>query len=107
VFPARSVVGAPSDRSPSLSHGVVVEASILARLLGIRLLRLNAHIDLMPADFRPLAESYPAGQRYSTTSTTEQNPLPRRAGTLADATALLQGASRTLRDVRRERVALD
>jgi len=37
---------AGSGRAATLSHGTAVEASILARLLGIPLLRLDAHIDM-------------------------------------------------------------
>jgi hypothetical protein len=81
-----------------MSRGVVVEASILARLLGIRLLRLNAHIDMMPTDFDAISDRHP------TASTIELSPPSTYAGTLADATALLRRASRTLGEVGRERV---
>ena len=33
-----------------MSEGILVEASVLARLLGIRLLKLDATVVLMPAD---------------------------------------------------------
>jgi hypothetical protein len=94
-------------REPSLSHGAVVEASILARLLGIRLLRLDAHIDMAPVDSDSIAV-----ERYSTVPMTELTALPMApsavagsTATLADAAELLQHASRTLGEVRRERVA--
>ena len=38
------------DRRKRLSEGVLVEASVVARLLGLRLLKLDATIMLMPAD---------------------------------------------------------
>jgi hypothetical protein len=43
------VLTAVPDRRRRLSEGVVVEASILARLLGIRLLRLDATVVVVPA----------------------------------------------------------
>ncbi|HEU4703895.1 MAG TPA: hypothetical protein VFS37_15550 [Conexibacter sp.] len=43
------------------SHGVVVEASIVARLLRIRLLRLDATVVVLPADVaEPLPQPSPA-----------------------------------------------
>jgi hypothetical protein len=93
-------------REPSLSHGAVVEASILARLLGIRLLRLDARIDMVPTDSDSIVE------RYTTVPAIELSASPvapgtsdEAAGTLADAAELLQHAARTLGEVRRERVA--
>jgi hypothetical protein len=95
-----------SDRAASLSHGAVVEASILARLLGIPLLRLDAHIDMVPTDPDSTVE------RYTTVPVMDLSALPvapatpdEPAGALADAAELLQHASRTLREVRRNRVA--
>jgi hypothetical protein len=38
------------DRRRRLSEGILVEATVLARLLGIRLLKLDATVVLMPAD---------------------------------------------------------
>lgn len=40
------------DRRRRPSEGIVVEASILARLLGIRLLTLDATVVIAPADVR-------------------------------------------------------
>jgi hypothetical protein len=102
--PTRALFG----REPSLSRGAVVDASILARLLGIPLLRLDAHIDMVPVDSDPIVG---AVERYSTVPMTEPAALPMAPGTvagstatLADATDLLRHASRTLGEVRRERV---
>lgn len=95
------------DRAASLSHGAAVEASILARLLGIPLLRLDAHIDMVPIDADPAVGSL---KRYSP-PTIELSPLPASSGTsaassgtLAEAAELLEHASQTLGDVRHERV---
>jgi hypothetical protein len=106
---------ARSGRAASLSHSAVIEASILARLLGIRLLRLNARIDMMPIDADRVAV---AAERSATMPMTETVPMigssalpvvpgapAGSSGTLADAADLLQHASRTLVEVRRERVA--
>jgi hypothetical protein len=38
------------DRRKRLSQGILIEASVLARLLGIRLLKLDATVVLTPAD---------------------------------------------------------
>jgi len=38
------------DRRKRLSEGILVEASVVARLLGMRLLKLDATVVLMPAD---------------------------------------------------------
>jgi hypothetical protein len=103
---------AHTGRAPNLSHGLEVEASILARLLGIRLLRLHAHIDVAPANFRAAADlhpsavrSYPAEPWYPTVGLSDPRPQSVRGGTLGEAVALLQRASRTLSDTRREHVA--
>jgi hypothetical protein len=100
---------APPGRAASLSHGAVVEASILARLLGIRLLRLDAHIDMVPVESD--RQVGPA-ERYSTAPVIELTAAPvvpntssTSSDTLADAAELLEHATRTLGDVRRERVA--
>jgi len=74
-------------------HGVspmVIRASVLGRLLGIRLLRLEADISLFPAD---LGSSSTVGlsPRVVTSSATTDG-----TGGLTDAVALLAHASRTL-----------
>jgi hypothetical protein len=61
------------DRKRRLSEGVLVEASILARLLGLRLLKLDATVVLMPADVAaqsaaprdaPALEGFPPTRLY-------------------------------------------
>jgi hypothetical protein len=44
------VLTAVPDRSRRLSDGVLVEASILARVIGVRLLTIDATVALVPAD---------------------------------------------------------
>jgi hypothetical protein len=41
------------DGRRRLSEGALVEASVVARLLGVRLLRLHATVALAPAEVRP------------------------------------------------------
>jgi hypothetical protein len=68
---------AAPDRRKRLSEGVLVEAFVVARLLGLRLLKLDATVVLMPADVGaqraaprdppaldglPPARLYPAGR---------------------------------------------
>ena len=53
------------DQSQELSGGVVVRAHVLARLLGIRLLRLDADVVLVPGALERLDVAPP------------QDPLPR------------------------------
>jgi hypothetical protein len=53
------------DRRRRLSEGILVEALVLARLLGIKLLKLHATVVLMPADpaARPAPCDPPALER--------------------------------------------
>jgi hypothetical protein len=93
---------ARSGRAASLSHGTAVDASILARLLGIPLLRLDAHIDMVPIDADQVAGS-PMVVVTALPSSPDVHADP--PGTLADAADLLQHAAQTLGEVRRERAA--
>ena len=70
----------PGDR---LSQGSVIRASVLARLLGIRLLKLEADIAVAPASFGAVA---PAPADSATVVT----------GDLGTAAALVTRATRTL-----------
>jgi hypothetical protein len=68
---------------------VVIRASVLGRLLGIRLLRLEADISLVPADLG--SSTVGPSPRVVTSS-----PTTDVTGGLTDAVALLALASRTL-----------
>src|SRR4029453_3319302 len=68
----------------------VIRASVLGRRLGIRLLRLEADITLVPAD---LGSSSTVGP---STHVVASPPIPSGAGGLTEAVALLAPASRTL-----------
>jgi hypothetical protein len=69
---------------------VVIRASVLGRLLGIRLLRLEADISLVPA---ALASPSPVGPSPRVLT---RSPTTDGTGALTDAAALLAQASRTL-----------
>jgi hypothetical protein len=69
---------------------VVIRASVLGRLLGIRLLRLEADITLVPADL-----GSPSAVGRSTRIVT-RSATPDGSRGLADAVELLAHASRTL-----------
>jgi hypothetical protein len=77
-----------------LSEGSVIRATVLARLLGIRLLRLEADIALVPAGMVALPPVGPP-DRLGTTHAHEAG-----AGRLSDAVELLAQASRTLSQTR-------
>ena len=68
---------------------VVIRASVLGRLLGIRLLRLEADISLVPADLG--SSTVGPSPRVVTSSPTTDG-----SGDLTDARELLAHASRTL-----------
>ena len=74
-----SVRPAPDGR---LSGGLVVDASIQARLLGLRILTLNAQITLVPAEFA--------------VRSTAQAPAVAPPGDRNDVPDSLAGAARTL-----------
>ena len=78
------------DAGKSLSDGVVVEASVVARLLGLKLLRLEANVTLLPADVEPITYVEPAAVEVP----------PDHGGTLGDAVDLLAHASKTMRTLR-------
>jgi hypothetical protein len=81
---------ATSQRGKHGVSPVIIRASVLGRLLGMRLLRLEAHISLFPAD---LGSSSTVGSfpRIVTSSATTDG-----TGGLTDAVELLAHASRTL-----------
>ena len=99
------VLRAIPDRSRRLSDGVLVDASIRARLLGLRLLTVDATIVLAPADVRttsPTAHSAPKRPAPQLSG-----PGPRRsvaAGPrLAQAVRSINEAADLLAETRRDR----
>jgi hypothetical protein len=87
------VLTRPGERG-SLSDGVVVEATVIGRLLGLKLLRVKAHITLLPAGLEPIV--------YVDARPARQQAGPGKAGgDLSDAADLLAHASRTMHDAER------
>jgi hypothetical protein len=89
-------VTATPDPRRSLTDGILVQASVLARVLGVRLLTLDTTVVLMPADIQvssPVGHDGPgsAWGRRQTARTTARpaRAAPTRAGAgrhgLADA----------------------
>jgi hypothetical protein len=86
-----------------MSDGVLVQASILARLLGIRLLRLDATVVLVPADV-PTPSSAPPASPARTSARSSGVP-PARSGAigrgLAEAVRSINAGAATLLEARR------
>ena len=92
------------DRRRRLSDGVLVDASIQARLLGLRLLTVDASIALVPADVRPASPAaFPPAEHPGPRSPA---PAPRRsvaAGPrLAQAVRSINEAAEVLAETRRD-----
>jgi hypothetical protein len=72
----------------------VVEASVVGRVLGLKLLRVKAHVTLMPAYLDPITYV----TRRARALRADQ---PTGGGSLNDAVNLLAQASRTMREAKR------
>lgn len=98
----RAVRTVAPDGRRRLSQGVLVEASILARLLGLRLLMLEATVVLTPADVTTRS----SGQRRTAGRPPGASP-PRRSAAagrgLADAVRNLDEGAKLLEQARRGR----
>jgi hypothetical protein len=98
------------DRSKRLSDATLVEASITARLLGIRLLTLDATIALVPADVTAPTAAVTDGaarvHRSAHASGTTSGDSQRRSRPigrgLADAVRNLDEGAKLLAEVRRD-----
>jgi hypothetical protein len=86
------------DRRRRLSQGVLVEGSILARVLGLRLLRLEATVVLTPADVKTSTGPRRAARRPSSASPPRRSAVPRRG--LADAARDIDEGARLLAQAR-------
>src|SRR4051794_37853047 len=97
---APAALTAIPDRRRRLSDGVLVDASIQARLLGLRLLTVDASIVLVPADVTGTSPAAPPPAPRSSA------PVPRRtvaAGPrLAQAVRSLNEAAEVLAETRRD-----
>ena len=81
---------ATSQRGKHGVSPVVIRASVLGRLLGMRLLRLEADISIFPADLGSYSTVGPSHRVATSSATTDGT------GGLTDAVELLAHASRTL-----------
>jgi hypothetical protein len=81
---------AASQRGGHSVSPVVIRASVIARLLGIRLLRVEADITLVPADLGLSSTVGPSTRVVTSSASTEGT------GDLTDAVELLVQASRIL-----------
>ncbi len=95
------------DGTKRLSEGVIVEASVLARLFGIRLLTVHADVVIAPAETmaaprRPYAPDEPAA---SPVQARLPPPAPSQAvgSGLADAVRMIDEGAATLAAARRRR----
>lgn len=94
-----------------LADGMVIDASIVARLLGLRLLTLDARLRFAPAQFRDARRSGIGKQLRDARRSGIGEPFPAAGppgrawpppGGLDEATDLLADASRTLGRVRQD-----
>jgi hypothetical protein len=92
---APGVLTVAPDRRRRLSQGVLVEASILARLLGLRLLTLEATVVLAPADVTTQSTGQRSvARRPSNASPSRRSRVPGRG--LADAARNLDEGAKLL-----------
>ena len=102
--PAPVALTATPDRRRRLSGGVLVDASVHARLLGLRLLTVDATIVLVPADVT--ATSPAAHAVAGRPAPRSSSPAPRRsvaAGPrLAQAVRTINEAAELLAETRRD-----
>ena len=89
------VLTAVPDRNRRASDGILIKASVLARLLGLRLLTLDATVVLMPAEVT--APQSPAHQPAGRASARPPGRLPAGPGA---ASRRLAGAVRNINEGR-------
>jgi hypothetical protein len=102
--PTATVLAATPDRRRRPSDGLVVEASILARLLRVRLLRLEATVVIVPAEVTARPSAPPDVQGRP--SARSARPLPEGSATsgrrgLAEAVRTLDEGAAILAEARR------
>lgn len=104
-MPASGILVKPSA-TRRLSDGIIVEASIVGRLLGIRLLRLNADIVIAPAETvaperAPTYEPFTGAAPNPPSWPQAPRAQPVRHGdALADAVRLIREGAATLDEAR-------
>ena len=87
------------DANPRGSLGILVEASIVGRVLGLRLLKLDALVVVVPADVAPPSSAARARARPSS----DRSPAPSVAGRgrLAEAVRTIDEGAAILAEARR------
>ncbi len=92
------------DRRRRLSDGVLVDASIHARLLGLRLLTVDATIVLVPADVAGTSAPVPpaAGRPAPRSSAHAPSPSVAAGPRLAQAVRTINEAAELLAETRRD-----
>lgn len=86
------------------SDGVLVEASIVGRVLGLRLLKLDAMVVLVPADVTP--PSSPARARRPPSSSSAPARIATGRSRLAEAVRNIDEGAEVLADARRNGTAI-
>jgi hypothetical protein len=98
------VLSAAPDRRRRLSDGVLLEASVLGRVLGVRILTLRATVVLAPATVTTAADGDPPARVDGRRS--RAAPARRRAGgrELAEAVRRIDEGAELLAEARRRAV---
>jgi hypothetical protein len=99
---ASATLDVTPDATRRLSEGGIVEASVVARLLGMRLLRLHATIALAPAEVRPATAPARAGASPGATWTAGRARPGAPGRRLRDAVVTIDEAGEILAGVRRD-----
>ena len=100
-----TVLAAVPDRNRRLADGVLVDACILARVLGLRLLTLEARVTVLPADVTKPASARPDSQRPRTavrSSAVDSGSSGAVGPGLADAVRCINEGAAILAEVRRD-----
>ena len=84
------------DGRGRLSEGALVEASVVARLLGVRLLRLHATVAIAPAEVRPAAAPVRVAASPDPTRTLPRGRSSARGRRLPDAVRSIDEAAEIL-----------
>ncbi|HEX7292205.1 MAG TPA: hypothetical protein VF250_13860 [Conexibacter sp.] len=94
---------APERRRPRPSDGLVVEASIVARLLGIRLLTLHATVVVSPAEVTaPAAGPHDARRLRSMPTAARATPAGASGRGLAEAVRTIDESAAIIAASRRD-----
>jgi hypothetical protein len=89
------------DRAQRLSEGALVEASVVARVLGVRLLRLEATVVLAPADVTATRSPAPPARTLGRVVAARPAPSRPTGHRLDDAVRSLEEGAKLLAQARR------